>query len=116
MLIFSTVGNDTSESGFRDDDPQSGTSTGKVYDLDAPGIGFSHSANVAVGTVARLRLNLSQSATLDAKATDGGIRISDFFEWYARISVVMTENGVVLLNDAVLDNRAAKGDGSLNCM
>ena len=55
---------DTSLAEFRDDDPQSGGSAGRVYDLDAPGLGLNPSDSE--GTIRRIRQSFEQWAALAA--------------------------------------------------
>jgi hypothetical protein len=75
-------GNDTSHDPWRDDDPQSGSSTGQIYDLDAPGTWtiFDDAAN----TIRRERANF------EAFAVYGGKRCSAIFEWYTKQSYKKT--------------------------
>ncbi len=91
---------------LRDDDPQSGGSSGKVYDVDAPGTG-----NVPadpVNTIARLRANFRQWAI------SGSQKVSDDMNWFSRISVIKTANGDVLSNEIAGDNVAGIGTTNLS--
>lgn len=101
--------NDTSDPGTRDDDPQSGTSKGVVYDLDAPGINGMRSPESQY-----LRMNFIQYAVLDDSRNS--VSVSESFPWYTRISCGMDENNpsvVFLLNDAN-DNLLGRGSTSLS--
>jgi len=93
---------DTSDPGLRDDDPQSGYSGGKVYDLDAPGIGSA--GGDPVGTVRRRRTNYLQWATLP-----NGTVVSSNFYWFSRHSIVKTGGGDQKQNDIPNDNVAGLG-------
>jgi hypothetical protein len=96
------VGDDTSDVTLRDDDPQSGGSGGKVYDLDAPGV--APSAAHPVGTILRMRVNFAQYAE-----SPQGYRLSPDFAWYHRISVKKTATGNVLDTTIAGDNKASAG-------
>ena len=76
------AGSDTSGSNLRDDDPQSGGSNGKIYDLDSPGPDalWTPIANM----IHRYRVNFR------AWAVYGGIRCSTKLEWYTRQSYKLT--------------------------
>jgi hypothetical protein len=97
---------DTSDPVLRDDDPQSGSSGGKVYDLDAPGLGVAPSA--PVGTVLRTRINFHMWATVD-----GDNRVSADFQWFSRQSVTKTASGDQLINDVSGDNVIGPGATTL---
>jgi hypothetical protein len=88
---------------FQDSDPQSGGSSGKVYDLDAPGISLRASSN-PVGAIARVRTNFLEWATVD-----DGIRVSVDLEWFSRLSVQKTLLGDVRNSDVTGDNTAGTG-------
>jgi len=97
---------DTSFSGFRDDNPQSGGSNGKVYDFDAPGI--SPGPDAPVGSIVRRRVNFIQYTTI------GNITLGDsFLNWFARESVIKTSTGDQLLNDISGDNTIGFGSTAL---
>ena len=97
---------DTSPSQIRDDDPQSGMSGGKVYDLDAPGIG-SASAD-PVNAVLRLRVNFRQWATFNF------IRASNDLPWFSRISIRKTSSGDVLHIQSGITGDNVAGLGTTN--
>jgi len=93
---------DTSPSNFRDDNPQSGGSAGKVYDLDGPGL---HPSAVD-GKTYRYRTNFSAYATL----SDGTlISPSPGFFFYVRLSCQLTGPGYVFINDVPGDNQIGIG-------
>jgi hypothetical protein len=92
---------DTSLPAFRDDDPQSGGSAGKVYDLDAPG--FSPDGN-PVGTVVRRRVNFVEYTTVGGHALPGSV-----LTWYLRQSIIKTSSGDQPLNDISGDNTVGSG-------
>jgi len=91
---------DTSDPALRDDDPQSGNSGGKVYDLDAPGIG---PPNVD-GNTYRYRGNFYEFAAL----SDGTV-ISSQFTFYVRVSCKKTASGYQVVNDVPNDNQIGTG-------
>ena len=97
---------DTSDPAFRDDDPQSGGSAGKVYDLDAPGIGTT--ANDPANTILRVRTNFRQWATLN------GVPVSYDFLWYSRVSVIKSDSGDNLSPDISGDNTSGTGTTNLS--
>lgn len=74
---------DTSDAWARDDDPQSGASRGRIYDIDAPAIPltFFQRFRYPLGTVLRQRVNYVEFAAF------GGVRCADNFPWFARQSV-----------------------------
>jgi len=92
---------DTSDPTIRDDDPQSGGSSGKVYDLDAPGIGSTTST--PLNTISRRRTNFRQWATV------GSNRVSADLQWFERISIIKTSSGDQLKNDLSGDNTVGTG-------
>jgi hypothetical protein len=96
-----TNADDTSDPSFRDDDPQSGGSDGKVYDLDAPGI---HPPD---GNKYRLRTNFYDYATLP-----DGTRISSNYYFYVRLSCTKTSSGYQFVNDVTGDNQTGAGSTS----
>jgi hypothetical protein len=87
---------DPSNQQFRDDDPQSGGSNGKVYDLDGPGIGFTRPNETPVGRIARNRTNFREWAMF------GNVRVSDDLQWFSRISIQKTAGGDVTINDPAI--------------
>jgi hypothetical protein len=98
---------DTSDPQLRDDDPQSGGSGGKVYDLDAPGIGLLGSA--PYGAIFRRRVNFSAYAVVGY----GHHTSSNILNWYARESVIKTTSGDQLLYDIPGDNVVGTGTTNL---
>ncbi|HSR51101.1 MAG TPA: hypothetical protein VLV83_09740, partial [Acidobacteriota bacterium] len=101
--LINTVGpipDDTSADVLRDDDPQSGGSTGRVYDLDAPAFSVPGSE---VGSIRRRRDNFTQWAAFD------GMRASSDFHWFFRMSLIETTSGEILHNDVSSDNRLGVG-------
>lgn len=82
---------------FFDDDPQSGMSDGKVYGLDAPGIG-SLPAH-PVGTILRNRTNFRTWAMF------GTMKVSDDLNWFSRLSIRKTAEGDVLSSNAAIEIR-----------
>jgi hypothetical protein len=98
---------DDSDPSFRDDDPQSGGSGGKVYDLDGPLTGSATSD--PIGRIVRRRVIYRQWATLGSN----GAKVSDDFFWFHRMSVIKTSNGDQLRNDVSGDNIAGTGKTKL---
>jgi uncharacterized protein YjdB len=92
--LFSSEFNipDTSQPAYRDDDPQSGGSAGKVYDLDAPGFDFA--GLQPENFVYRSRINFQAWAALP-----DGTRISPYYNYYARLSCKNTQVGPVFIYD-----------------
>ncbi len=88
-------------SGLRDDDPQSGGSQGKVYDLDFPRIQTVSGA--PLGVIGRFRINFRQWAEVD------GIKVSADFEWFSRVSIIKTSSGDQLATDVPGDNISRVG-------
>lgn len=91
---------DPSPPSLRDDDPQSGGSAGKIYDLDAPGLGI----NQADGITYRYRGNFYAYAALP-----DGTRISAYYNYYVRVSCKRTSSGYQFDNSLSGDNRIAAG-------
>ncbi len=91
---------DTSLAKYRDDNPQSGGSAGKIDDLDAPGIG-----GVPVGAIYRIRTNYREWAVLNSPA----LVVSPDLYWFSRVSVVGTSTGDQLKSDVSGDNIAGAG-------
>jgi len=98
-------GDTTSIFLLRDDNPQSGTSQGKVYDLDAPALGTV--ASQPVGYIQRIRTNFRQWATVN------GVQVSGEIKWFARISVIKGANGDQRLDNIANDNLAEEGTTKL---
>ncbi len=92
---------DTSFPEFRDDNPQSGGSADKVYDLDAPGVG-----GVPLGTTSRIRTNFRQWAVLNSPALV--VSPIDLY-WYSRVSIYRDSTGEHLKTDVSGDNVAGVG-------
>ncbi len=95
---------DTANSIYRDDDPQSGGSNGKVYDLDAPGL---NPPNVD-GNTYRSRFNFYAYAALP-----DGTKISTNFNFYVRLSCTKTASGYQFVNDVPGDNQIGPGTTAL---
>lgn len=94
---------DTSPPRYQDQNPQSGTSAGKVYDLDAPG------AHPSDSNVLRYRTNFYVYAALP----DGTIISPSFgYFFYVRLSCQLLGPGYVFVNDVPGDNQI--GAGSTN--
>ncbi|HLH09410.1 MAG TPA: hypothetical protein VKW78_19385 [Terriglobales bacterium] len=91
---------DTSSPTYRDDNPQSGGSAGKVYDLDAPGKGDIP----ADGNVYRYRGNFYAYATLA-----DGTRISPYYNYFVRVSCKNTGSGPQFDNSLPGDNTVQAG-------
>lgn len=93
---------DTAFPNLRDDDPQSGGSAGKVYDLDAPG---ANPPNVD-GKTYRYRSNFNIYAALPS-----GTQISPApgYAFYVRVSCTKTASGYQLVNDVPGDNQIGPG-------
>ena len=72
---------DTSDYTLRDDDPQSGGSNGRLYDIDAPGMQWWHAPP---DTVFRGRVNFEEWADYDL------VRCSEKKPWYTRQSYKKT--------------------------
>jgi hypothetical protein len=108
--LLSTVGpnpimtarDDTSAAQFRDDDPQSENSGGKIYDLDAPGAN-----DVELGHTYRIRQNFTSYAVLDS--ANSTIPASDPLAWYSAVSCTLNNEGPALNSDVANDNQANPG-------
>jgi len=94
---------DTSDPSFRDDDPQSGGSAGKVYDVDNPGIARLATEN----TYERMRVNFREYAA----AQGVSVQVSSDFKWWSRLSVYRPSGQVttVLKTDVPNDNVSGTG-------
>jgi len=91
---------DTSAPALRDDNPQSGGSAGKVYDLDAPGL----SPQQVDTNTYRYRGNFYGYAALP-----NGTRISPYYGYYVRVSCRKTASGFQFINDVPNDNQIGPG-------
>ena len=103
--------NDTSQDKARDDDPQSGNSHGKVYDLDAPGPRDVFPS----GTIRRFRGNFSEFAVLDDP--NNMLPVSDAVPWFARVSCKTDASDpriISLASDIIGDNQGGQGVTSLS--
>ncbi|MCI0628504.1 MAG: hypothetical protein L0387_43785, partial [Acidobacteria bacterium] len=100
-LLGGTCGNRDDPSGLRDEDPQSGGSQGKVYDLDFPRIQTVSGA--PIGVIGRFRFNFRQWAEVD------GVRVSAFLPWFSRVSIIKTSSGDQLATDVPNDNTSGTG-------
>ena len=96
---------DTSPLDFLDQDPQSGNSGGKIYDLDAPGFTITNPG--PVGTIYRRRSNFREVAII------GYSRVSVDLNWYTRISIIKTSSGFDLSSGVTGDNQAGIGATAL---
>ena len=92
---------DTSPAAYRDDDPQSGGSGGKVYDVDAPGVWDQ--ARERDGAAWRNRCNFR------AKAYWNGRLCSAPFEWYTAQSWKYQNNTWSMSGGIGGDNTQATG-------
>jgi len=87
----------------QDDDPQSGGSGGRVYDLDAPGIGFN--LGDPVGMIRHMRVNFQEFATVD-----DGSRVSSTLNWFSRVSVIRVSPTITNFHSGIPgDNQAGLG-------
>jgi len=82
-----TPGADNSFSAMRDDDPQSGGSAGKIFDLDAPGV-VIQTTQPTPNFVYRFRINFD--AWAEYKVDGAWIRCSEKKPWFARLSLKLT--------------------------
>ena len=100
--ISCSTGDDTSDPAIRDDDPQSGTSGGKIYDLDTPGVKNGNSFQ----SVYRYRVNFSEYATLPA----GTVISTAPLNYYVRLSCRFDASGNASLDTSVAgDNQIGSG-------
>jgi hypothetical protein len=100
------TGVDDSDPRNRDDDPQSGGSNGKVYDLDVPAVGTTNSANVV-----RVRFNFLEYSVL---ASDSSKTQIGTLNWFSRSSCKLDPNDptgttAVFSADVAGDNQAGGG-------
>ncbi len=72
---------------FRDDDPQSGNSNEKIYDLDAPGVVII--SEPIEGNTDTARVNYEQWVSYEKVGTI--IRYSLNRPWFLRINVALTD-------------------------
>lgn len=100
-LGSTTPTDDTTDPVGRDDNPQSGGSGGKVYDLDAPGTGTSAPPG---SNIYRYRGNFYEYATLP-----DGTRISSNYNFYVRVSCQKTSSGYQFYNGVSGDNQIGPG-------
>jgi hypothetical protein len=91
---------DTSPGTLQDENPQSGGSAGKVYDLDAPGV---HPPSVD-GKTYRSRVNFSTYAALP-----DGTQISPNYNFYVRLSCTQSSSGYQFVSDVAGDNQIGPG-------
>jgi len=101
LISSSSNAPDESDDVFRDSDPQSGNSMGKVYDTDGPTISFV--AGDPVGAIRRKRVNYHQWATL---GTSGATVSSANLQWFSVLSVTKT-SGADQINTAVSGDNVA---------
>jgi hypothetical protein len=94
-------GPDTSDPDYLDDDPRP---NGRVYDLDAPGMGASGS------DIWRTRTNFRQWAVLGGRSSTK--KVSDYLHWYGRESCKVASGNLALSWDLPVergDNQAYAG-------
>jgi hypothetical protein len=89
---------DTSKPQYQDNDPQSGGSNGKVYDLDAPGV------SPAVSQVGRIRYNLVENAQLP-----DGTYVATELDYYVRVSCNWGSTGNSFRTEVSGDNTLGSG-------
>ena len=104
---WSNVPDNTPDPFLRDDDPQSGYSSGKVYDLDAPFM--ASGSNNPMGFVWRRRVNFLQWATLP-----DGTPVSGNLYWYSRLSIIKQSGGDQKETTFSDDNLAGLGTTALS--
>lgn len=97
--IYSYTGNDIPRLLNTDQDPQSGGSAGKVYNVDEPGV----TGSGPPGTIYRVRINFVEWVEIDGK------HASDDLLWFTRISIIKTSSGDRLAIDVSGDNMAGIG-------
>lgn len=87
---------DTAVAALRDDDPQSGNSNGKIYELDAPGAKPPNDGNTY-----RYRAHMYLYATLPS-----GREVSPSeYDFYVAVSCKQTSSGFQFVNDVANDNK-----------
>lgn len=89
---------DTSQARFQDNDPQSGGSSGKIYDLDAPGV------IPIVSQVGRIRYNFNENAQLP-----DGTYVANEVAFYVRLSCNWGSTGNSFRNEFTGDNTLGMG-------
>ena len=96
---------DTSDPEYQDQDPQSGGSNGKVYDLDVPTLGAPDNNTY------RLRVNFYTYAALA-----NGTIISPYYYFYARLSCTTTTGTSVYQfgSDVSGDNQIGSGNTNIS--
>jgi hypothetical protein len=100
-------GNDTSHPIMRDDDPQSGSSKGKIYDIDAPGTLTDIPKFVPKGTIVRIRSNYRQFARFEPQKE----RCSDIFKWSAAVSNKLTgKRSIVKVKSSTKNTLSVEGE------
>jgi hypothetical protein len=108
-LADTQIGDDTSLSPLRDDDPHSDGSDGVVYDLDAPGYNFNPPAD---GRIHRIRVNFKAFATIQSGNKNGHLpddtRVSSYYKFFVRLSCTKTATGYMFSNDIPADNQLGK--------
>jgi hypothetical protein len=97
---------DTDSAAFRDDDPQSDGSNGRVYDLDTPGIGPLSTDN----TYDRYRVNFREYAMAEGVS----VQVSANFNWWSRLSVQRSSGNTTLKTDVTGDNVSGTGTTKLS--
>ncbi len=105
---------DTSDPSLLDQDPQSGGSGGKIYDLDMPGIGLG--SNTGAGAKLRTRTNFTQWASITQMhgATSSSVRVSGNISWFQRLSIIKNSGpGTSVLSDVANDNIVGAGSTNL---
>jgi len=99
---FTAGADDTSFPNGLDNDPQSGGSGGKVYDIDAPGVGLP------TADIYRYRSNFVEYAVLGDRTTTA--KASADFSYFVRASCTQDAQGNLMLsNDVANDNQAGSG-------
>jgi hypothetical protein len=97
---------DTSYDLFRDSDPQSDYSNGRVYDLDMPGLGPLSTDN----TYSRYRVNFREYAMAEGVP----VQVSPDLRWYSRLSIQRTNGQTNLKTDVTGDNVSGSGATKLS--
>jgi hypothetical protein len=85
----------------QDNDPQSGGSRGRVYDIDDPGIG-----TVFPG-INRFRQNFREYAVLNS--ISNGVAVSNVLLWWSASSCQLVGSNVTFATDVLNDNTAGTG-------
>jgi hypothetical protein len=105
--MVTTPADDTSNARLRDDDPQSGSSSGRSYDLDAPGV-----SPAVAGAIYHTRQNFSGYAVLDNETNT--VPVSSPLAWYSAVSCTLTSNNFQLSTGIAGDNVAGPGSVKLS--